>query len=176
MKAFNRLGTATVLALGLVGCDARTQAPDLPKEADGRTFSVHIPEQFASRQLEHRDKLKDSLLITDEHALPVDKYFRPGQFARTRIQIWLIGTFEGKFQTPEKAEGDGRILKGFDGLEAHAWIHTSPSPHELGFMHTYLIAGKQRLYQLHTWVPEDKQDAKKLQALLDQIVLSMKIK
>jgi|CXWL01.1.fsa_nt_gi hypothetical protein len=176
MKALNRLGTAGALVLGLVGCNSRTQAYDLPKEADGRTFAVHIPEHYSFRQLEYRDASKDSLLITDEHAIPVDKYFRPGQFPRSRISIRLIGHFEGKFPTPANAKGDGRILKGPDGLEARAWIHTSTSPHELGLVHTYLIAGKKRMYQLNEWVPIDKRDAKKLQALLDQIILSMKIK
>ncbi len=176
MKALNRFGTAIALILGLVACNLRTQAINLPKEADGRTFTVHIPEHFSFRQLEYRDASNDSLLITDEHAIPVDKYFRPGQFPRTRISIRLLGNFEGKFQTPGNANGDGRILKGSDGLEARAWIHTSTSPHELGYMHTYLIAGKKRLYQLNEWVPADKQDAKQLQELLDQIILSMKIK
>ena len=174
MNTLNRLGIAA-LVLGLFGCGSKTPTVDLPKEAPGRTFVVRIPEHFSSRQIE-RDESQDFLLINDEHALPVDKYFRPGQFSRTHISIRLLGQFEGKFKTPAKAQGDGRIVSASDGTKARAWIHTSESPHELGLMHTYLVAGKHRLYQINDWVPEDAGDAKKLQALLDQIVLSMKIK
>lgn len=175
MKALSRLGTTTTLVLGIFGCGSKTPVVDLPKEAPGRTFVVRIPGHFSSRQVE-RDQSQDFLLITNEHALPIDKHFRPGQVSRAHISIRLLGTFDGQFKAPAKAQGDGRIVTASDDMEARAWIHTSESPHELGLMHTYLVAGKQRLYQINDWVPQDAGDAKKLQTLLDQIVLSMRVK
>lgn len=142
------------------------------KEVSGKTFTIQIPTHWSAHKTALSVESEDSLIITDAHAIPVDKYFKPGEWPGTKISMRLLGPFTGTFPPPEGASGEGAALSKFNGGQAREWIHPSPSRHELGVIRTVLIASGGRLYRLDCG-PADNQEKQKI---VNRIIWSIRPK
>lgn len=113
--------------------------------------------------------MDDALLITDAHAIPVDKYFRPGEFpGRVHISIGLSGPFLGGFPAPAGASGEGKKIDLKNGVEAREWVYPSPGRDEIGLIRTIVVRAGERIYEVHAG-PVGRQEQ---QTIVDRILAS----